>query len=197
MSVYLDDRLLTDTVNDVFTVDGALAPAVELRSTQPVANAPGLFGTGVTINPRTISVGLDVWPSTTVDRVTVLDTLERRVSGLRLFRMTDAPDRELYVTLTDVKVEFYHIAIPRCFVALQFTAVDPYRWAVGGESGGDRAERGRHRNAAADAHRDARDERRAGDRLRAAADRPVRRGRVADGHERRQRVADERRVPAA
>ena len=128
MSVFLDDRPLTDTVRDVLTVDGALAPAVEIRSTQPVANAPGLFGTGVTINPRTIAVGLDVWPTTTVDRVTVLDTLQRRVGGLRLFRMTDAPDRELYVTLTDVTVEFYHIAIPRCFVALQFTAVDPYRW---------------------------------------------------------------------
>lgn len=125
MSVYVDDRLLTETVRDVLTVDGALAPAVEVRTTQPLANAAGVYGTGVTVAPRTITVGLDVWPTTLPDRVTVLDTLRRRIGGLRLFRMTDAPTRELYVVLGNVRVEFYHISIPRCFVELQFTAVNP------------------------------------------------------------------------
>jgi hypothetical protein len=128
MSVYLDDRLLTDTVNDVFTVDGALVPAVELRTPQAIANSLGTWGTGVTVNARGITVGLDVWPTTQADRVTVMDTIKRRVGGLRLFRMADSPTRETYVTLTDVKVEFYHIAIPRCFVSLQFSAVDPTRY---------------------------------------------------------------------
>lgn len=128
MSVYLDDRLLTATVRDVLTVDGALAPAVTVRSTQPIANAPGVFGTGVTVAPRTIVVGLDVDPSTTLDRVTVMDAIQRRVQGLRLFRMDDAPTRELYVTCTGLSVDFYHIAIPRCFVLIQFTAVDPTRY---------------------------------------------------------------------
>ncbi len=125
MSVYVDDRLLTETVRDVLTVDGALAPAVEVRTTQPLANAAGVYGTGVTVAPRTITVGLDVWPTTLPDRVTALDTLRRRIGGLRLFRMTDAPTRELYVTLADVRVDFYHISIPRCYVELQFTAVNP------------------------------------------------------------------------
>lgn len=128
MSVFLDDRPLTDTVRDVLSVEGALAPAVELRSTQPIANAPGTWGTGITVNARGITVGLDVWPTTLPDRVSVLDTLKRRVGGLRLFRMEDAPTRELYVTLTNVRVEFYHISIPRCFVELSFTAVDPTRY---------------------------------------------------------------------
>jgi hypothetical protein len=128
MSVFLDDRPLTDTVRDVLTVDGALAPAVELRTPQAVANSLGTWGTGVTVNARSITVGLDVWPTTTVDRVTVMDTLKRRVGGLRLFRMADSLTRETYVTLTDLSVEFYHIAQPRCFVALQFSAVDPTRY---------------------------------------------------------------------
>lgn len=128
MSVYLDDRLLTDTVRDVMTVEGALAPAVELRAAQPLANAAGVLGTSVTVAPRIITVGLDVWPDSLPDRVTTIDTLKRRTGGLRLFRMTDAPARELFVTLSGVTVEFYHIAIPRCFVSLQFTAVDPTRY---------------------------------------------------------------------
>jgi len=128
MSVFLDDRPLTDTVRDVLTVDGALAPAVEVRAPQPIANSAAVWGTGVTLNARPITVGLDVWPTTQLDRVAVLDTLKRRCGGLRLFRMADSPTRELYVLLTDITVEFYHIAIPRCFVALQFTAVDPTRY---------------------------------------------------------------------
>lgn len=128
MSVLLDDRPLTDTVRDVLTVDGALAPAVELRTPQPLPNSVGTWGTGVTVSARGITVGLDVWPTTLPDRVTVMDTLKRRVGGLRLFRMTDSPTREMYVTLTDLKVEFYHIAIPRCYVQLQFSAIDPTRY---------------------------------------------------------------------
>lgn len=128
MSVFLDDRPLTDTVRDVLTVDGALAPAVEVRTPQALANSVGTWGTGVLVNARTVTVGLDVWPTTLLDRVTVLDTLKRRVGGLRLFRMADAPTREVYVTLAGVTVEFYHIAIARCFVSLQFSAVDPTRY---------------------------------------------------------------------
>lgn len=127
--IYLDDRPLTDTVRDVFTVEGALAPALPLRASQPLANAPAVIGTGVTVGPRTITVGLDVWPDALPDRVTIMDAIARRVSGLRLFRMSDSADRELYVTLAaPPKVEFYHIAIPRCYVELQFTAVDPTRY---------------------------------------------------------------------
>lgn len=128
MSVFLDDRPLTDTVRDVMTVDGALAPAVEVRTTQPLANAASVLGTGVSVASRTITVGLDVWPTTLPDRVTAMDTLKRRIGGLRLFRMTDAPTREMYVVLAGVQVEFYHISQPRCFVEVQFTAADPTRY---------------------------------------------------------------------
>lgn len=129
MIVYVDDRPLTDTVRDVFTVEGALAPILPVRATQPMANAPSVTGTGVTVGARTVTVGLDVWPDSLPDRVTAMDALARRIGGLRLFRLSDAPTRELYVTLAaPPKVEFYHIAIPRCYVELQFIAVDPTRY---------------------------------------------------------------------
>ena len=128
MSVYLDNRPLTDTVRDVLSVEGALAPIVGVRATQPIANAPSVWGSGVTVATRGITVGLDVWPASLPDRVTTIDALWRRAGGLRLFRMDDAPDREQYVHLSNVKVEFYHIAIPRVFVQLEFTAVDPTRY---------------------------------------------------------------------
>lgn len=128
MSVFLDDRPLTDTVRDVLTVEGALAPAVEVRPTQPIANAAGVWGTGVSVAARDITVGLDVWPDSLPDRVAVMDTIKRRVGGLRLFRMSDSPTREMFVTLTGLRVEFYHLAIPRVFVELRFGAVDPTRY---------------------------------------------------------------------
>ena len=129
MSVFLDDRPLTDTVAAVLSIDGALPPAVALRSTQPIANSPGVFGTQVTIAPRTIAVGLDVRPTSVIDRVSIMDALQRRLTGLRLFRMDDAPTREQYVVCSGVSVSFYQsVAIPRCYVELAFTAVDPTRF---------------------------------------------------------------------
>lgn len=128
MSVLLDDRLLTATVRDVLTVDGALAPVVGMPAFLQRANAPGSLGSVVTVAPRTITIGLDVWPTTLPDRVTVLDALRRRVEGLRLFRMEDSPTREQYVVCTSVRVEFYHISIPRCYVEVQCVAVDPTRY---------------------------------------------------------------------
>jgi hypothetical protein len=130
MIVYLDDRPLTDTVRDLFTVDGALAPPVAVRAVQPLANAPGVLGTGVTVAPRTIAIGLDVYPASVVDRVTAMDAIYRRCSGLRLLRMDDSPTREQVVSLTDVRVEFLHIAVPRCYVELRFVAPDPTRFAT-------------------------------------------------------------------
>lgn len=129
MSVFLDDRPLTDTVAAVLSVDGHLAPTVAVRSMQPIANSPGVFGAQVTVTPRTIAVGLDVWPTSITDRVTTMDALARRLTGLRLLRLDDAPTREHVVTCSGVAVEFYQsVAIPRCYVELRFTAVDPTRF---------------------------------------------------------------------
>lgn len=128
MSVFLDDRPLTDTVRDVLTVEGALAPAVEVRPAQVVANAAGVWGTGVSVSARGLTVGLDVWPDSLPDRVTLMDTLKHRVGGLRLFRMADSPMREMYVLLTNVTVQFYHISTPRVYVELTFSAADPTRY---------------------------------------------------------------------
>jgi phage-related protein len=128
MSFYLNERAITDTVRDVFSVEGALAPPVAVRAVQPLANTAGVWGSSVSVTPRQVTVMLDVWPSTLADRVTAMDDIARRVSGLRLLRMADSPTREIWVHLTGLRVEFYHIAIPRCAVELQFTAIDPTRY---------------------------------------------------------------------
>jgi hypothetical protein len=128
MLVWLNDRPLTDTVRDVFTMEGHVAPPVAVRTVQPLANAASVFGTGASVAPREIRIALDVWPDTVVERVTVMDTLTRRAGGLRVLRAQDAPTRETWVHLTAVAVEYYHQAIPRCAVTLTFTALDPVRY---------------------------------------------------------------------
>jgi hypothetical protein len=128
MLVWLNDRPITDTVRDVFTVEGHVAPPVAVRTVQPLANAASVFGTGASVAPREIRIVLDVWPDTVVERVTVMDTLTRRAGGMRLLRVQDSPTREQWAHLTAVNVEYYHMAIPRCVVTLTFTALDPVRY---------------------------------------------------------------------
>jgi hypothetical protein len=128
MLVWLNDRPITDTVRDVFTMEGHVAPPVAVRTVQPLANAASVFGTGASVAPREIRIVLDVWPDTVVERVTVMDTLTRRAGGLRVLRVQDSPTREQWAHLTAVNVEYYHQAIPRCAVTLTFTALDPVRY---------------------------------------------------------------------
>jgi hypothetical protein len=128
MDVFLDDRPLTTFVRDVLTLDGHLAPAVAVVNTIPLTQGAGLSGSSVSVAPRSVTIGLDVWPAALVDRVTTLDTLTRAVAGLRLLRVDDAPTREMWVTLSGVRVDFYHISLARYFLELTFTAVDPTRY---------------------------------------------------------------------
>ena len=128
MNVYIDERPLDSLVRDVLTIDGDLAPAVAQTEQLVRATGPGAFGSGVTVAPRTITIGLDVWPSSNLERVTVTDTVYRALSGLRVLRTEDAPDREYWVTLTNVRPDFYHRSIARYFLELTFVAVDPTRY---------------------------------------------------------------------
>ena len=128
MNVYLSDQPLSALVRDVLTLDGYLAPGVAVRSVLPLANAPGMFGSQVTLGPRTITVTLDLFPDSLPERATVQTTILQAVGGLRPFRTEDQPDVETWVVLTGVSVDFYHPSIPRCAVQLTFTAADPTRY---------------------------------------------------------------------
>lgn len=130
MSVLVNGRDLAALVYQVSELDGHLAPSVPQRETVALANAPGVYGTQVTVGPREIRVGLDVRPASLVDRQTLMDTLKRRLSGLLELTTLDLPTRVLRCELRNVSVEFYTgaFSLPAVWVALQFIAVDPARW---------------------------------------------------------------------
>lgn len=130
MPTYLNDRPIEDVIDAVLRVDGHIAPTVTVRTRVPVANAPGLFGIGVEVAPRTVQVVLDVRSTTPVARAATIDNLARRLKGLLLLRTDDTPDRELYCTCSGVEVSLYNgaYALGTVSVELTFTAVDPTRY---------------------------------------------------------------------
>jgi hypothetical protein len=128
--IWINDRPLTDLVRDVLAIDGYLPPVVTPRAVQPLANAAGVFGTGVTVAPRGVTLRLDVRPPTLLDRATVLDSLTRRLTGLLLVRTMDVPTREWVAQCTAVRVEYYTgaFAEPVIAVECQLQAADPTRY---------------------------------------------------------------------
>ena len=132
MSVLVNGRDLAALVYQVSELDGHLAPSVPQRETVALANAPGVYGTQVTVGPREIRVGLDARPASLADRQTLMDTLKRRLSGLLELTTLDLPTRVLRCELRTVGVEFYTgaFAQPAVYVTLTFLAVDPARWDV-------------------------------------------------------------------
>lgn len=132
MSVTINDRSLADLVYMVSELDGHLAPTVPRREGVALANGPGVWGTTVTIEPRTITVGLDVRPTTLAARQTLMDSLKRRLAGLLELRTDDLPGRVVSCLLSGIAVEFYTgaYALPAVYVRLQFTAIDPARTDV-------------------------------------------------------------------
>ncbi len=129
MSVFVNDRAITDLVWNILAADGHLSPVVPLSPTVPMANAPGILGTAVTVSARRIVVTLDLRPATLVARDTALDAIARRMSGLIELRFDSAPTRALTVTCVGVDVQLYtgaH-ANPGCIVVVSFEASDPTR----------------------------------------------------------------------
>lgn len=132
MPTYLNDRPIDDLVAGVLQLDGHLAPELPVRASLAMANAPGVFGSQVTVGARTVTVALDVRPATVVDRTTALDALTRRLTGLLILRTDDAPDRELYCVCSKVDVQLYAGAysLPTVFVVVTLVAVDPTRYEL-------------------------------------------------------------------
>lgn len=130
MPTYLNERSIDEIIDAVLRLDGHIAPTVTERAVLPIANAPGVFGSAVTVQPRRVSVVLDVRSTAPVDRAATMDNLARRLKGLLLLRTDDQPDREIYCTCGDVKVELYSGAYALGTVSVEVTllAVDPTRY---------------------------------------------------------------------
>jgi hypothetical protein len=126
----LNGRPLTDLVYHILLLDGHLAPSLPVSSVVTLAQGGGTHGSAVTVDPRRITVGLDVRPTTLPDRQAVMDSLKRRLSrGLLEIETDDLPGRVVRATCTAVGVEFYTgaYANPVVYVSVQFIAPDPAR----------------------------------------------------------------------
>jgi hypothetical protein len=132
MGIFINERDVAALVYQVCELDGHLAPIVPQVATIALANSAGAYGTTVTVNPRQVRIGLDVRPSSLVDRQTIMDTIKRRLGGLLEVQTDDLPGRVLRGMLTDVAVEFYTgaFANPPVYVTLTITAIDPARHDV-------------------------------------------------------------------
>jgi hypothetical protein len=133
MSIRINNRPIADLVYQVLVLDGHLAPSLPRASTVTLAQSGGTFGSVITVDPRRITVGLDVRPVSLPDRQAVLDSLKRRLHRELLELTTDdLPGRRLRVIAEPPTVEFYTgaYANPVIYVGLTFLAPDPVRHDV-------------------------------------------------------------------
>ena len=126
----INGRPLTDLVYQILVLDGHLAPSVPRASAVTVAQAGGVSGSVVTVDPRQITVGLDVRPTSLPDRQAVMDSLKRRLTrGLLEIETDDLPGRVVRATAEPPTVSFYTGAYAQApvYVQLAFVAPDPAR----------------------------------------------------------------------
>jgi phage-related protein len=130
MPTYLNDRNIDDIIDTVLALDGHIAPTITERAVLPIANAPGVFGNGVTVRERLVSIILDVRSTAPVDRAATIDNLARRLKGLLLLRTDDQPDREVYCTCSNIEVALYSgaYALGTVSVTITLRAIDPTRY---------------------------------------------------------------------
>jgi hypothetical protein len=126
----LNGRTITDLVYQILVLDGHVAPSLLRAAVVSLAQAGGTFGSVVTVDPRRITVGLDVRPTSLADRQAIMDSLKRRLHrGVLELVTDDLPGRVLPVVCDGVAVEFYTgaYANPAVYVQVTFTAPDPSR----------------------------------------------------------------------
>lgn len=129
MSVYVNDRPL-DTLASVLTnIEQHLKPASIQTDTLAVADRPALFGTRVSVQPKTVTVTFEVRAASLPDRATLLDNVARAFDGLLEVRTADQPTRVLRCVLAGIEVTPYAsaLAVPVASVSVQLTAADPYK----------------------------------------------------------------------
>jgi hypothetical protein len=125
----LDGRALTDVVHAVTVVDGGIPPAIAQRTTEATAFGPPTRSTRVQLAARSLTVVLDVRPATLALRASTVDTLARRLSGVRELALDDAPDRVWLAEAVAVRERtFPNAGSPIVELTAEFTLADPRRW---------------------------------------------------------------------
>lgn len=124
----VNGRPLDDLVWHLLALDGYLPPLVPDGAPIDLAYGPGVYGSTITVKPRTITAKMDVRPSTFVERAEILDALRRRIPLLAELRTADVLGRYLTARLSDMQVVYYtgaH-ANPIIGVDITWTAVDGF-----------------------------------------------------------------------
>lgn len=124
----VNGRRIDDLVWQLLALDGYLSPTLPARGVIDLAYGPGVFGSSFTVGPRSVTAVLDVRPSTFVERVEILDSLNRRIPAIAEIRVADVAGRYLVAHRSAITVEYYtgaH-ANPLCSVTVTWTAADGY-----------------------------------------------------------------------
>lgn len=128
-SIRVNRRWLDRLVYQVSLLDGHLAPMVPTSDVIALGNGPGVLGSTVRVEPRSVVVGLDMRPPTFRGRQEALDAIRQALAGLLEIETPDAPGRVLHAELQSVRVELYSgaHAMREVWVECTFLAVDPAR----------------------------------------------------------------------
>ena len=127
MSVFINDRPIESFAAVLTNIEAHLVPAVVQTDVLAVADRPSLYGTRVTVQPRTIRIAFDLRANTLPDRAALLDNVQRAFDGLLEVRTADLPTRVLRCVLTAAEVDTYAsaLAVPVASVTCTMTAADP------------------------------------------------------------------------
>jgi hypothetical protein len=126
---FIDGRTLSDLIYASTAFDGGLAPAVPQRTLEETAYGPPRLTARHRLVGRTLTIAVDVRPSTLPLRSTVLDTLTRRLAGVREVVVEDAPARAWYgeVSAIRAKPTAVNSGNPLTLVEIDVAVADPRR----------------------------------------------------------------------
>ena len=134
--LYVNGRALSTlvaSISGVVQLDDAIGGSVPTTATLPIANAGSVFGSTVTLAPRTITATLDVRPSSIIDREAVVDALVLLLAGLLEVSTDAASDRVAYAVLDGrptMPPAGNLFALPTFDMTCRFLLADPTRYAT-------------------------------------------------------------------
>jgi hypothetical protein len=129
MAYRINGASLDDLIFQALDLDGHVAPIGPQWTREPLAQGASALAPVVTLRERTVRLTLDLRPATLPDRVTLIDTLTRRLAGALELSTDDVPTRVWDATLGEVRVTMPAgpVANPLCVLDLLLVISDPGR----------------------------------------------------------------------
>ena len=128
----IDGRSLDDLIYASTAFDGGLAPSVPQRTLEETAYGPPRLTGRHRLVGRTLTIAVDVRPSTLALRTVATDTLARRLAGVREYVVEDAPTRAWYGELADARARptAVNSGNPLTLLEIDVAVADPRRHDV-------------------------------------------------------------------